>query len=232
MKATLWGLLFLTALAGLSGPLSAAEKVSALRENTSVGIFEEHPHWDYYSPSSHPTGRLDSVESHHLKPAYELFAANKLQYAYDEIYFVLLWFPNHPKMLKLLIDVAAKAKQPQVPEKHFRNALELYPEHAQTHMLYGIYQSKLGSKDKAIASYKRALEIDPNYAEAHYNLGLAYYHSKKFDLANTHAQRAYALHYPLPGLQRLLKEKKAWNSAQSPLGEPSDAKQPPNVSTN
>lgn len=191
--------------------LGASAKVNL--KVKSAQEFDAHPHWDYYLTSSHPTGRLSSVENYHLKPAIELLAANKLEYAYDELVFVLWWFPNHPKALNLMTQVATRANQPQVAERHFRDALTLYPDRTQTHMLYGIYQSKIGAKEKAIESYKRALELDPNYAEAHYNLGLAYYHAKKYDLANAHAQKAYAYNYPLPGLERLLKEKKAWNPA-------------------
>lgn len=190
-----------------------AANVPPLRSKNTEG-FREHPHWDYYLPSSHPTGRLASVESFHLKPVPELLAQNKLEYAYDELAFVIAFFPNHPKALDLMTQVAARAKQPQVAEKHFRDAFELYPNRAQTHMLYGNFLSKNGQRDKAIESYKRAIELDPNYAEGHYNLGLAYYHQKKYDLANTHAQTAYGYGYPLPGLERMLKEKKAWNTAK------------------
>ena len=192
---------------------AAAANVPPLRSKNSAE-FAAHPHWDYYLTSSHPTGRLSSVESFHLKPAFDLLAQDKLEYAYDELVFILLWFPNHPKALDLMTQVATRAKQPQVAEKHFRDAFELYPNRAQTHMLYGNFLSKNGQRDKAIESYKRAIELDPNYAEGHYNLGLAYYHQKKYDLANTHAQTAYGYGYPLPGLERMLKEKKAWNTAK------------------
>lgn len=178
--------------------------------------FATHPHWDFYLTSSHPSGRLQSVEQYHLGPAIDLLAQQKFEYAYDELVFILSWFPNHPKALNLMTQLTTRVNQPQVAERHFRDAFELYPNRAQTHMLYGNFMSKSGQRDKAVESYKRAIEIDPNYAEAHYNLGLAYYHQKKYDLANKHAQTAYAYGYPLPGLERLLKQKKAWNTAQRP----------------
>lgn len=181
--------------------------------------FATHPHWDYYLTSSHPSGRLQSVEQYHLQPAIDLLAQQKFEYAYDELVFILAWFPNHPKALNLLTQLTTRVNQPQVAERHFRDAFGLYPDRAQTHMLYGNFLSKSGQRDKAIESYKRAIELDPNYAEAHYNLGLAYYHQKKYDLANQHAQIAYSYGYPLPGLERLLKGKKAWNTAQRPSAE-------------
>lgn len=180
--------------------------------------FATHPHWDYYLTSSHPSGRLQSVEQYHLQPAIDLLAQQKYEYAYDELVFILAWFPNHPKALNLLTQLTTRVNQPQVAERHFRDAFGLYPERAPTHMLYGNFLSKSGQRDKAIESYKRAIELDPNYAEGHYNLGLAYYHQKKYDLANQHAQTAYAYGYPLPGLERLLKGKKAWNTAQRASG--------------
>lgn len=178
--------------------------------------FATHPHWDYYLTSSHPSGRLQSVEQYHLQPAIDLLAQQKFEYAYDELVFILAWFPNHPKALNLLTQLTTRVNQPQVAERHFRDAFGLYPDRAPTHMLYGNFLSKSGQRDKAIESYKRAIELDPNYAEGHYNLGLAYYHLKKYDLANRHAQTAYAYGYPLPGLERLLKQKKAWNTAERP----------------
>ena len=211
----------LLALISVSFPTAAAN-VPPLRSKNSAE-FAAHPHWDYYLTSSHPTGRLSSVESFHLKPAIDLLAQDKLEYAYDELVFILLWFPNHPKALDLMTQVATRAKQPQVAEKHFRDAFELYPDRKQTHMLYGNFLSKSGQREKAIESYKRAIELDPNYAEGHYNLGLAYYHQKKYDLANTHAQTAYSYGYPLPGLERLLKEKKAWNVAKRPSAKDATA---------
>lgn len=202
-----FGLTF-SALA-LAGPVQPIVKAQSAEE------FQNHPHYDYYAVASHPPGRLRAVEQYHLNQAIDSLKNDKIDYAYGDTAFILLWFPNHPKALMLVAEEATRSKKPQIAEQHFRNALELYPNHAQTHMIYGIYQAKIGAHEKAIESYKRAIELDPNYAEAHYNLGLAYYHSKKYNLANTHAQTAYGMNYPLPGLQRLLKAKKAWSPGAS-----------------
>jgi hypothetical protein len=45
---------------------------------------------------------------------------------------------------------------------------------------------------------------------AHYNLGLEYLDQRRLDLANIHAQAAYALGYPLPGLKEKLVRAGQW----------------------
>jgi hypothetical protein len=44
----------------------------------------------------------------------------------------------------------------------------------------------------------------PNSAEVHYNFGLLYVATGELDLAVEHANRAYGLGFPLPGLRRML----------------------------
>jgi hypothetical protein len=60
------------------------------------------------------------------------------------------------------------------------------------------------------------VELMPDSAEAHYNLGLLYVRSGEYAEARTHAGRAYALGYPLPGLRDQLDRAGQWRSDEGP----------------
>jgi TPR repeat protein len=51
----------------------------------------------------------------------------------------------------------------------------------------------------------------PDNATAHYNLGLLYFDKKNYSKAKVHAEKAYALNFPLPGLRNRLKKVGKWS---------------------
>jgi tetratricopeptide (TPR) repeat protein len=123
-------------------------------------------------------------------------------------------FPNHPQALLLMIQLCAQWKTPVCADDlagRFDRAVAVNPRAPGTFIVYGIYQQRKGAYGEAIKSYKRALELDPDSVNAHYNLGLAYFDAKQYDLANVHAQQAYRLGAPLPGLRDKLKKAGRWN---------------------
>jgi tetratricopeptide (TPR) repeat protein len=76
--------------------------------------------------------------------------------------------------------------------------------------IYGVYLAKKGDREQALVQYKNALELVPDFAEAHYNIALLYADMKRYDLANEHAQEAYNLGVPLPGLRKRLQDLGVW----------------------
>jgi tetratricopeptide (TPR) repeat protein len=64
---------------------------------------------------------------------------------------------------------------------------------------------------------EKALTLDPNSINAHYNLGLTYFETKQFELANEHAQRAYQLGASPPGLRDKLVRAKQWRPIDTPI---------------
>ena len=71
--------------------------------------------------------------------------------------------------------------------------LELAPNHAPTHKLWGNTLLQLGRRDEARVAYIQALEHDPEFADGHVNLGNLDAQDKRWDEAIAHYQQAIAL---------------------------------------
>jgi tetratricopeptide (TPR) repeat protein len=167
---------------------------------------------DYYAAASSRAATTDlrNVERYHYRPALEKMQKRQYHYAFSDIEFVLKYFPNHPGALDLMGDWGVATKRADLAEEHFKTAIALYPQHDDTHTIYGVFLEKLGRVDEAIAQYKKALEINPNSPFAHYNLGLVYVARKEYTQANVHAQKAYSLGLTFPALRAKLEAAGAW----------------------
>lgn len=186
---------------------------------------------DYYLASGDraATQALRNVERYHYEPALKALQARRYQGAQGDLEFILRYFPNHPQALDKLGEVGLGLKRPDIAEQRFRSAIERYPQHHETYVVYGTFLHRLGRVDAAIAQYQKALEINPDSPYGNYNLGLAYMDRKDYLQANLHAQRAYELGVSFPGLRKKLQQAGAWkpleNASGSPANPPSSAKQ-------
>ena len=88
----------------------------------------------------------------------------------------------------------------------FERAVAINPKAAGTYVVQGIYLNRTKQYETAIERFKTALELDPDNLNAHYNLALTYLDTKQYELANQHAQRAYALGATPPGLRHRLQK--------------------------
>lgn len=170
---------------------------------------------DYYKArgSAHLAELLSAVERYHLQPGVNNMQRRNYRGAYGDFVFILNHFPNHPRALLLLGELCDRWKAPHCnPEPFFDKAVEVNPKAGGTHLIKGIYLQKKGRLDEAVASYKAALEYEPDSFNTHYNLGLTYFAQKKYELANEHAQKAYALGVPLPALRQKLTSVGAWKA--------------------
>jgi tetratricopeptide (TPR) repeat protein len=181
---------------------------------------------DYYA--SRGTAGTKVVEQFHLGPCEKRLGARDYPKAMGECNFILKIFPNHPTALTLMSQICEQWKSPTcMLDDYFQNAIAINPKVADTYVILGIHLHRVQQYSKAIASYQHALQLDPNLTNAHYNLALAYLKTKQFDLANAHAQRAYALGAPLPGLRNMLEEAGHWEpTAQNSNPAPAAAKPP------
>jgi DNA-binding winged helix-turn-helix (wHTH) protein/TolB-like protein/Tfp pilus assembly protein PilF len=68
-------------------------------------------------------------------------------------------------------------------EKEMRRSVELSPNYANAHGLYGTYLSAMGRFNEALAERKRAFEIDPITPFTVNAVGWAYYYERKYDEA-------------------------------------------------
>lgn len=168
---------------------------------------------DYYAArsSARLSELLVAVEKYHLQPGIDKFRARQYPAAWGDFQFILNYFPNHPRALVLMGGLCETWRTPKCNmATYFDQALRVAPESSGVYLTQGVYLQKQGKLNEAIESYKKSLQFDPSSANAHYNLGLAYAAAKRFDLANEHAQQAYASGVSLPGLQSKLVAAGAW----------------------
>jgi eukaryotic-like serine/threonine-protein kinase len=78
-------------------------------------------------------------------------------------------------------------------EKEFQRAIELNPNYAEAHRLYGIALREMGRLKEAIAENKRALELDPLSLISNRSLGLAFYEARQYDQAIVQEQKTLEL---------------------------------------
>ena len=174
------------------------------------------PH-DYYAT---PAGSelLRNVENYHMGPARKKMADKSYNYAQGDIDFMLRYFPNHPRALALMGEVATQTKRPFLARKYFDRAIELYPERGGTYIVYGVFLHKAGDVQDAIKQYRTGLKLSPGDMDGHYNLGLALVQAGQYKEANRHAQKAYALGHPLRGLRAKLERANAWKPEKGKSG--------------
>jgi Flp pilus assembly protein TadD len=123
-----------------------------------------------------------------------------------------LW-RRHLKMGALPQDVTIKGAETRkfpTAETYFERAMRFAPDDGTVRLVYGIHLHKLGKLDQALELYEEAEKLQPNSAEVHYNLGLLYVAKENYRLAKIHAQRAYQLGHPLPGLRNKLVAAGVW----------------------
>lgn len=77
-------------------------------------------------------------------------------------------------------------------------------------VIHGLYLIQSGATEEAVAKFKQARELDSKNANVHYNLGLAYFDLKKYELSLESAHVAYAQGFPLMGLRDKLKRAGKW----------------------
>lgn len=68
-------------------------------------------------------------------------------------------------------------------ERHYRAALNQYPDYAFAHFNLGLLYADMKQWAEAEDSYKKALLIDPSYYRAHNDLGILYARQKKYKSA-------------------------------------------------
>lgn len=178
---------------------------------------------DYYFDRSDSVllQQLSNVERYHTAGCTDGVKTRQYEPALADCEFILRYFPNHPKALLAVADICFAWKNSRCnPDPYFDAAIAVNPNISGTYSTRGIYLLRAGRVDNAIASLKQAAAIDPNSINAHYNLGLAYFEAKQYDLANASAQRAYLLGAPVPGLRDRLRKAGYWKPDDASLAEP------------
>lgn len=172
--------------------------------------------YDYSNPD-HRARYLPIVETAHFTTNVEtLTRGQSSDNIPGDIDYTLRAFPNHPRALDAMARWQLANGRPPTARHYsadcyFVRAMTFKPDDGMVRMIYGIYLHKKGDYEGALLRYQEALELMPDSAEAHYNLGLLYTDLKRYREALDSARRAYALGYPLPGLQVRLRRAGVWS---------------------
>jgi tetratricopeptide (TPR) repeat protein len=199
--------------------------VLAISAGTATAAVDVNRANDYYAAKG--SNAVTVVELYHLGPCEKRLGARDYPRALAECGFILKIFPNHPTALLLTAQACEQWKSPRcMLDDVFERAVSINPRAPETFVVQGIHLHRTNQYAKAIQSFKYALELDPNQMNAHYNIALTYLATKQFDLANAHAQRAYALGAILPGLRDRLTKAGYWKPTEQGAEAPLPAKVP------
>ena len=172
-----------------------------------------------YTNAQHFRDRLPVVERVHFDAGVESLRghADHPQALGGDIDYTLRAFPNHHRALYTMARYyLTQNKFNRGPLRYtarcyFERAMKFKPSDGVVRMIYGVYLYKAGNLEAAEQRFQEALERAPNDAEVHYNLGLLLAKSERYEEAKSHAEQAYALGHPMPGLRNKLKRAGHWD---------------------
>jgi tetratricopeptide (TPR) repeat protein len=94
-------------------------------------------------------------------------------------------------------------------------AIEIAPKLEAGFSVKGVVLRERGDLEEAAQVLRQGIDsIGRESAELNYFLGLTYFDMRQFDLAQQHADKAYSLGYPLPGLRNKLERERRSSRAQ------------------
>lgn len=182
--------------------------------------------FDYRKGHSEHKQQLQLVEAGHFNEDVEAGIKGLSTYISGDLDYTLRAFPNHARALATVSRLALRdkavvlARGTRPVECYFDRAERFAPDDPAVYALYGSYlygRNKDDDRKKAIDKFLTALSFDPGNSSIHYNAGLALFTGGRVREANQHAQMAYALGFPLPGLKNMLIKAGAWDPDAPPL---------------
>ncbi len=175
---------------------------------------------NHYGPFDYrnaPARAISDVERYHFtRRVEELRGGQTSAHVGSDLNYTLHVFPNHPRALMSMANLAEREKtdKPFGSEFNiacwFERATRFRPDDGRVRLVYGIVLMRANKTDEAVRQLELAARLMPSDANALYNLGLAYFRKRDYDNALEAAKKAYAAGFPLPGLRNLLKEAGHW----------------------
>ena len=159
---------------------------------------------------------LSVVEKFHFSRAVETLTQGMTGSLGADIGYTLEHYPNHHRALASMAKLGLRLKSAQPPGArytvscYFERAIAYAPQDVTARMVFGNYLLAMGQDGPALEQLDAASRMAPDQATIQYNLGLMYVKKKEYEKASAHAQKAYALGFPLPGLKNKLKAAGKW----------------------
>lgn len=173
--------------------------------------------FDYHAS---PPERRNLVENAHFTQDVErLRRGQSTAVIGADIHYTLMVFPNHPRALLAMSNLAQKEKLAKpagsgfTVDCWFDRAVRFRDEDATVRMLFGIYLLKTNRAEQAVVQLEKASEFEGENANLAYNLGLAYFDLHDYKKSLAFAHQAYEQGFPLPGLRNKLKRAGKWSDS-------------------
>lgn len=171
-----------------------------------------------YTNMVHRRENLPVVERHHFNnDVYELRRGmTSRRGPLTDIDYTLRAFPNHHHALDAMARLHLREGTAHLPggrysiDCWFERAMRWRPQDGMIRLIYGIYLFRADRLTDSEREMVTATELLPDSPEPHYNLGLLYVRKRDYESARTHAERAYELGHPLPGLRNQLTRLGEW----------------------
>ncbi|WP_338769336.1 tetratricopeptide repeat protein [Massilia sp. METH4] len=211
----------------MTSPLKIAAPVALLLLAAAAGakpycgeITNAFGPYDYRDP---PDNSLYMVEHAHYTEEVAAGVKGNTGSIGGDLDYTLRVFPNHVKALTTMAAVAARSKVNKLAganypvECYFERAVRFKPDDALAWGAYGKYLYGIGQAERAMPMLQKAYDMAPDNASVNYNLGIAYFRAKQYDLAVKHAKAAYQHDFPLDGLRNMLVGARKWDGKVDPL---------------
>lgn len=161
-------------------------------------------------------------DDNHFTPQVEQLIGGTTSTLIGDIDFTLRYWPNHHRAL-WAVSRYERQNNGSLPNAHmlrgwrrsadcyFDRAMRFTPDDGTVRMLYGMHLHLSGHPRRALPHFEKAAELGEQSAEFHYNFGLLLFDLRKYSTAKEHAEQAYSMGYPLPGLRNKLQRVGHWN---------------------
>ncbi|GAA0369637.1 hypothetical protein GCM10009092_37370 [Bowmanella denitrificans] len=188
------------------------------KNNSTCGIIRGEPLKSSYGPFDflNPAHKekLPIVLTAHFTPQVERLIRGQSSFnPMSDIHYTLEKIPNYHRALNSMSKYMLSGRHVSKPmdefysaECYFKRALYFRQDDAMARMLFAIHLHRAGKLNEAEKQYLIVLEQQPDNPELNYNLGLLYVEMGNISKAKEHAETAYQLKYPLPGLADKIKK--------------------------
>lgn len=155
--------------AALLAPPRAGAQLPPQDGASGVVGFGDQGVYDYFVAIRDPIIRtyLNLANSRHAgEHVWNLYRAGIYAEPLGDCRYVLQRFPNHPRALQLMTEIAKATDQTSIPIEYFETALKRYPQYAFTRAQYGRYLIDIGVANAGIRELEEALRLEPNQIQA------------------------------------------------------------------
>ncbi|MCG5517092.1 MULTISPECIES: tetratricopeptide repeat protein [unclassified Ectothiorhodospira] len=153
---------------------------------------------------------LDVVERYHFTNDVRMLRRGASGYIANDLDYVLNHFPNHHAALDAFSRLAIREGTSKPTHAQWNIECRFYwartvnSNDAMVPFIQGLHHYRQGKMGQAREYLEQSVNLNPDNPEVLYNLGVILVKLGDHEEARLHAQAAYAMGHPLPGLRNML----------------------------